>query len=174
MKKEKSSGTGGNQERQPAASFPELNPNPVLEVDTGGRVYFINKAAKQLFPGLSAENDNHPFLSDLATVATALKKGKRKSFTREIKIGGAWYEQAFHMVSDSQRMHIYAFDITERKKTEEEMKKLSAAIAQSTDWVAITDRDGIIEYVNDAVERILGYERGALRKRRQKPAWSRW
>ena len=116
MKKEKSSGTGGNQERQTAASFPELNPSPVLEVDTGGRVYFLNKAAKQLLPGLSAVNANHPFLADLATVATALKKGKRKSFTREIKLGDAWYEQAFHMVSDTQRMHIYAFDITERKK----------------------------------------------------------
>ena len=50
-------------------------------------------------------------------------------------------------------------DITERKLAEKKMKKLSTAVEQSSDWILITDRDGRIEYVNDAVEQITGYKR---------------
>ena len=34
------------------ASFPELNPNPVLEVDVKGKINYANPAAKNLFPEL--------------------------------------------------------------------------------------------------------------------------
>jgi diguanylate cyclase (GGDEF)-like protein/PAS domain S-box-containing protein len=55
-----------------------------------------------------------------------------------------------------------ARDITERKRVEEEMKNLSMSVEQSTDWVVITDREGNIEYINKAVEKITGYKREEL------------
>ncbi|HTX72346.1 MAG TPA: EAL domain-containing protein [Rectinemataceae bacterium] len=48
-------------------------------------------------------------------------------------------------------------DITRRKMDEEEMKKLSLAVEQTTDWVFITNREGIIEYSNNSAESITGY-----------------
>ena len=48
-------------------------------------------------------------------------------------------------------------DITERKKIEDELKKLSFAITQSPAVVVITDPDGHIEYVNPAFSRHTGY-----------------
>ena len=48
-------------------------------------------------------------------------------------------------------------DITEWKKAEEGHSLLSAAVAQSTDCVVITDLDGTIVYVNPAFERNTGY-----------------
>lgn len=50
-----------------------------------------------------------------------------------------------------------ALDVTARRKTETEMRKLSRALEQTADTVMITDRDGVIEYVNPAFERITGY-----------------
>ncbi len=47
-------------------------------------------------------------------------------------------------------------------KKEEELKKLSLAIEQSSDWVVITGMDGKIQYVNQAVEKITGYKREEL------------
>ena len=54
---------------------------------------------------------------------------------------------------------ISARDITERKRTEEELLKLSNVVRQTADAVFITDKDGAIEYVNPAFEEITGYSR---------------
>ncbi len=47
----------------------------------------------------------------------------------------------------------------ERARTEQERRKLSSAIEQTADIVMITDRDGVVEYVNPEFERVTGYSR---------------
>ena len=56
--------------------------------------------------------------------------------------------------------HLQAFlrDITERTQAAEQMQKLSSAIEQTADSVMITNREGIIEYVNPAFEITTGYQ----------------
>lgn len=48
-------------------------------------------------------------------------------------------------------------EITDRKRAEEALKKLSSAVEQTADSVIITDRKGRIEYVNPAFETLTGY-----------------
>jgi diguanylate cyclase (GGDEF)-like protein/PAS domain S-box-containing protein len=48
-------------------------------------------------------------------------------------------------------------DITDRERTEAERNKMSRAIEQTGDSVMITNRDGLIEYVNPAFETTTGY-----------------
>jgi len=48
-------------------------------------------------------------------------------------------------------------DISERKKVDEQLLKLSSAIEQTADAISITDAHGVIEYVNPAFESITGY-----------------
>jgi len=50
-------------------------------------------------------------------------------------------------------------DITESKQNEKELRKLSNAVEQTADSVFITDKKGIIEYVNPAFEATTGYSR---------------
>lgn len=50
-------------------------------------------------------------------------------------------------------------DITRRKETEAQMRKLSYALEQTADFVTITDARGVIEYVNPAFEKKTGYRR---------------
>ncbi len=48
-------------------------------------------------------------------------------------------------------------DIRERKRAEEETRKLSRALQQTADAILITDKFGFIEYVNPAFEKTTGY-----------------
>ncbi len=50
-------------------------------------------------------------------------------------------------------------DITNRRHLEEERERLTTAIEQSDDMIAITDREGRFLYVNGAFERITGFSR---------------
>jgi PAS domain-containing protein len=50
----------------------------------------------------------------------------------------------------------------QRQKTEDTLRKLRRAVEQSADLVMITDRDGVIEYVNPAFEALTGYSPGEL------------
>jgi PAS domain S-box-containing protein len=53
-------------------------------------------------------------------------------------------------------------DITERLRTEEQIMMMSRAVEQSTNGIMITDLAGIIEYVNDSIVRMTGYEAAEL------------
>lgn len=50
-------------------------------------------------------------------------------------------------------------DITERKLAEEERVRLATAVEQAAESIIITQKDGTIQYVNPAFERISGYSR---------------
>ncbi len=51
----------------------------------------------------------------------------------------------------------FVADMTEQKRAELELKKLSSAIEESINIVFITDTEGRIEYVNPTFERVTGY-----------------
>lgn len=53
-------------------------------------------------------------------------------------------------------LHQRERECEERKET---LRKLSRAVEQSADLVTITDRNGVIEYVNPAFEQLTGYGR---------------
>ena len=53
-------------------------------------------------------------------------------------------------------------DITARKRIEEALRKLSLAVEQSPSGIVITDLEGQVEYINDAVIHMTGYGRDEL------------
>ncbi len=56
----------------------------------------------------------------------------------------------------------YMFDITERKKLEEELKKFFIAVEQAPSDIVITNKKGLIEYVNPHFQGTTGYTRNEV------------
>jgi PAS domain S-box-containing protein len=150
------------------ASFPELNPNPVMELDFAGTIHYLNQATKKLFPDLQKLSVQHPWFKDWdSVVATFIGEGK-VSHIREIHIGNFWYEQSIHCLAESRRVRIYGFDITERKQTEEKIteseRKYRKLYEGSRDGFVRVDMAGNIKEFNHAYHEMLGYSEEELRK----------
>jgi PAS domain S-box-containing protein len=117
-------------ETQRLASFPMLNPRPVVEVDVAGHVHFCNPAAEQMLPGLRRRGLGHPWLADWESVLRELREDGAKPIVREVPVGEKWYQQAMHLVENAERVRIYGADITARKQASEVLLKAYAEVEQ--------------------------------------------
>jgi PAS domain S-box-containing protein len=112
------------------ASFPILNPSPVVEVNVDGKITFINPAAKALFPALEELGLNHIFFFDWANVASVFADKNTGTSGREVKIGGHWYHQQLYLVQQTQQIRIYCTDIDELKQAEEARVKAQRLVEE--------------------------------------------
>jgi signal transduction histidine kinase/CheY-like chemotaxis protein/pSer/pThr/pTyr-binding forkhead associated (FHA) protein/HPt (histidine-containing phosphotransfer) domain-containing protein len=102
------------------ASFPELIPNPIIEINLQGTVNYLNPAAIALFPNLKQLGMQHPLLAGLTSI---VESRQDNTFVRELEIDGEFFEQSVHYIPESDLIRVFLVDITERKQIEEELKQ---------------------------------------------------
>ncbi len=143
------------------ASFPELNPNPIIELDFSGKVIYVNPAATKAFPDIAEKGINHPFLKDFKNLR---QEAEKHTITGDVQIGNSWYEQSFTHVPSSKSYRIYVRDITKRIEAEQELEKarlrLDHIVASISDGFFTLDRNFRITYFNPAAEELLGRKAG--------------
>ncbi|MBI4287842.1 MAG: GAF domain-containing protein [Chloroflexi bacterium] len=123
------------------ASFPQLNPMPVIEVDAAGNIKYLNPAAMAHIPALSTLGRNHPFLAGWEGLVNNLQSGAARSFTRDVNAGDSWWEQTVAYVPSTRDFRIYGRDITERKRAEEEIKGLVAELSRRATDLEASNRE---------------------------------
>ncbi len=143
------------------ASFPQLNPNPVLEVDTQGNITFANPAAhevaqKMALPGLQA------FLpADMEEIFCTAKGGSENQFWRETHLKDEVFGVRIHFVPQFQVARLFFLNITERKRGEEALRqseeKFRRTFDQSPIGAAIVGLDFRFQRVNTELCRLTGY-----------------
>jgi PAS domain S-box-containing protein len=141
----------------------------IFVMDTNGDYLLVNKKFCEM---LNYTEDELLKLNVIDTYPDELKDIGRQRIQRVISGDSLRFERPMKRKDDtlfqvemslsrlddgSQQGIIH--DITERKKTEEELRRLSIAIEQAAEDVIITDPEGIIQYVNPAFEKITGYSR---------------
>jgi PAS domain S-box-containing protein len=144
------------------ASFPQLNPNPVMETDSSGNITYINPAIKKILEGLGMdENDARVFLpDDFDDILRQLEKKMDSTFYRETIIRERVYGSTVHLSPQFNVVRIYANDITERKKVEDAIirtkEEWERTFNSVPDLIAILDREHRIVRANRAMAERLG------------------
>ena len=125
------------------ASFPQLDINPILEVNLSGEITFYNNAASNILKKLGLKEDLNIFLPEnIKETFYDLKMKKNVSIFCEVKIESLTFEENIHYVSTINVLRIYTRDITERKQAEKEIKqsleKLKMAMEGVINTLALT------------------------------------
>lgn len=102
------------------ASFPKLNPYPVLELNVSGDIIFSNKAAFDILEKLGIKNDTHAFLpKNIKDIIGSLRSQSKHPYYCEININSMVFGEFIDYMPEFDTVRIYAVDITERKQQEE-------------------------------------------------------
>ncbi|MEL4897704.1 EAL domain-containing protein [Crocosphaera sp. Alani8] len=101
------------------ASFPELSPNPIIEMDFAGNLTYLNPAAGIKFKTITQDKLKHPILSGLLSEVHNIQGNL---LLREVMIGADIFEQYVHYLSEHQLIRSYLFDITARKQAEKNLE----------------------------------------------------
>jgi len=151
-------------------------PDAIITIDAAGEIVEWNHGASKIF-GYSEEESIGKAVTMI--IPEPYRHAHKTGFARHLK--GMGSDLSFGMVrefhgldSDGHKIalevtlskwqkadqHFFTAilrDISIRKKAEAELRKISACIEQTGESIVITDRRGIIEYVNPAFTRITGY-----------------
>ena len=105
------------------ASFPQLNPNPIIEVDMTGAVIFYNPAALAVLRQLGHPADTHAFVPpDIDAILRELAQVEQPWIERELELNHTVWNEYIHLTPEFQTARIYTSNITARKQTEEVLR----------------------------------------------------
>ncbi len=105
------------------ASFPMLNPSPVVEVSIEGIVRYANPSARMMFPDLEQMVVEPSIPLWLGTGHPRATIGEGTTFIREVKVGRSWFQQQFTYTPASGSIIVYSIGIDSIKKADEALKE---------------------------------------------------
>lgn len=130
------------------ASFPEKNPNPIIELDLGSpEIRYVNPAALHTFPDLPERGLDHPFLAGLPPLVATGQAAEGRPVRRELVLGERCFAQTVSLIPESGRLRIYSTDITDRRHAEDEVRRLNAGLEQR-----VAERTAQLEAANREME----------------------
>ena len=130
-----------------SATFPALNPNPIVELDLDGNAVYLNPAAKQFFPDLQTLGTAHPLLSDIHLETDPARNALKSPWYSEIDVDTRWFGRTLHYVMEGHRARMYCLDVTQRRETEMELQRLNADLE-----ARVHERTGELVSTNAALQ----------------------
>ncbi len=131
-------------------SSPEINPQPVIELDLTGKILYLNPAALYQFPDLDDMQVDHPLLQELLIQIVPMVNPIRNLFLRQVEIDGKVFEEVISFMPWNAVIRIHVSDITKQKKSE-------AIISYQIHYDSLTglpNRKYLFEYLREVLEKL--------------------
>ncbi|PKN65397.1 MAG: hypothetical protein CVU54_18850, partial [Deltaproteobacteria bacterium HGW-Deltaproteobacteria-12] len=145
------------------ASFPELNPNPVMETDLKGQIIYCNGATTKMLKKLKIPDDDVRLLlpPDLTkTIKEMEQKNDGRYELREVEINGRTFIESIIVPCNLKVARIYLQEITKRKQAEQALRdseRLYRAIGESINYgIWVCEPDGRNIYSSNSFLRLVG------------------
>jgi PAS domain S-box-containing protein len=155
VNKQKNELKKANKEIHDIALFSRLTPNPLIRIDLEGNVLTRNPAAEQL--EFFYDNGVEYSYKDFFVLVSKKFKGDNQEWTFEVKSTNKDFAFICKPLAEERYINIYGRDITQFKKDQAELHKLSYIIQQTPNPIVITDAKGNIEWVNKGFIKNTGY-----------------
>ncbi|NNV54226.1 PAS domain S-box protein [Limnovirga soli] len=144
-----------NNEIKQLALFPLQDPDPILRVNADGEIIESNPASDSL--------DYFIYEGVKYTKAAFWKKIILQTGTEanlnglEASVNGKTYLFVIKFISSENYFNIYGRDITQQKKAEFELKRISLVASANKNGVIFIDKHGTIRYANESYIRQTGF-----------------
>ena len=112
--------------------FSELDPNPIMRINTSGKIVGLNRAAKEKFNSIKL--NVHKIDSILNEMDFDIKQSilDNQSFVITQKLNGNFYEINFHGISFLEMAQLYFLDVSTKKEYGEQMHLYQKLLSNSS------------------------------------------
>lgn len=162
---------------QELLNITKVSPEIHCILDFKGKILFVNDAVTRMLEysveeAMGMEMWDVCYPEDIPHVIKSISeelRHKRREFNVDFRIVGSngvvrWI--SWNLVAKSSRWYTYGRDITESKRVESDLVKLSFVASKVNNAVVINDANNRVTWVNDAFEKITGFTLEDIRGRR--------
>jgi PAS domain S-box-containing protein len=113
------------------ASFPSLNPNPIIEVDLSGKIVFANEGCKKVLKKIGKGHRLNDFLPEnINKIIKRLLENKSdgQEAYEQIQIDNDYFSERLYLTPAFDTVRIYIHNITKRKIIEEKLANAQARL----------------------------------------------
>jgi len=136
------------------ALFSELDPNPIIRIDTEGRIVNLNKTAQRIFNEIMINESKIDSILDSIDfdIKDAIQSGKQ--FIISKKVRDRFYEINFHGISFLEMAQLYFWDTTLKMEYDEQMSNYQQLLKNTSASLQKTqeeERARISQELHDSV-----------------------
>jgi hypothetical protein len=148
------------------ASFPEVNPTPVMETDLTGHPRYLNPAARREFPDLESLGPTHPLLRQILDLCNCDELVGH--CVGETTLGARHYEWRAGRFPEEGRIIVHASDLTDHRRALEALgtseRRFRALLEHAADAIYAVGPDGRLLDINQRACQSLGYTERELKQ----------
>ena len=134
-----------NDEYRRLASFPQSNPNPILEFNRKGQVVYLNPAAQQTLSGLGMTDARIFLPDDFMDMCKTANKKSNAHFVGEVRLGEFIFGETISFPDEYGTARIFAKEITKNRHVEKSLRESEArfrmVLKNAPVTVAAQDKD---------------------------------